>query len=132
MTSYASESSDPQKKLKMTIPRFVASKAQGNKLSMTTAYDYLWAGLFDEAGIDSILVGDSLGMVVLGYPDTTHVTMDHMLHHTAAAARGNKNALLVADFPIGRPQNPKTPIRLAVVFHLFIESIMNLAFRTCT
>ncbi|MFR4222815.1 MAG: 3-methyl-2-oxobutanoate hydroxymethyltransferase [Akkermansia sp.] len=56
--------------------------------------------VFDEAGVDIVLVGDSLGMVVLGFPDTTHVTLDHMLHHVEATARGVKNALLVGDMPI--------------------------------
>lgn len=69
-------------------------------VSLVTGYDYPTARLLDEAGVDVILVGDSLGMVLLGFPDTTHVTMDHMLHHVAAAARGVKNALLVGDMPI--------------------------------
>jgi 3-methyl-2-oxobutanoate hydroxymethyltransferase len=77
-----------------------ARKRSGPPIAALTAWDYPTARLLDEAGTDLILVGDSLGMVVLGFPDTTHVTMEHMLHHTAAAARGNKNALLVADFAI--------------------------------
>ena len=81
-----------------------ARKANGPPLATITAYDYPTARLADEAGLDLILVGDSLGMVVLGYPDTTHVTMAHMLHHTAAAARGCKNALLVGDLPINSYQ----------------------------
>ena len=75
-------------------------KSNGPPIASLTAYDYPTARLLDEAGIDLILVGDSLGMVVLGFPDTTHVTMDHMVHHTAAAARGRKRSLLVADLPI--------------------------------
>jgi 3-methyl-2-oxobutanoate hydroxymethyltransferase len=81
-------------------------KASGPPIASLTAYDYPTARLLDEAGIDLLLVGDSLGMVVLGYPDTTHVTMDHMLHHTAAAARGSRNALLVADLPINSYNTP--------------------------
>jgi len=77
-----------------------ARKRSGPLIAALTAWDYPSARLLDEAGVDLILVGDSLGMVVLGFPDTTHVTLEHMLHHTAAAARGNKNALLVADFAI--------------------------------
>ncbi|MFP6895618.1 MAG: 3-methyl-2-oxobutanoate hydroxymethyltransferase [Roseibacillus sp.] len=77
-----------------------ARKQTGPPIAALTAWDYPTARLLDEAGTDLILVGDSLGMVVLGFPDTTHVTLEHMLHHTAAAARGNKNALLVADFAI--------------------------------
>lgn len=79
-------------------------------LSALTAYDYATARLLDEAGVDVILVGDSLGMVVLGFPDTTHVTMDHMLHHVAAAARGCKHALLVGDLPIHSYPDPATAI----------------------
>ena len=69
-------------------------------VTLVTAYDYPTGRLLDEAGVDIVLVGDSLGMVVLGFPDTTHVTLDHMLHHVEATARGVKNALLVGDMPI--------------------------------
>ncbi len=69
------------------------------KVTMLTAYDYPMAKILDEAGIDTILVGDSLGNVVLGYEDTTHVTMADMLHHTKAVSRGAKHALIVADMP---------------------------------
>lgn len=82
-----------------TPDEFRAAKARGEKISALTAYDYPLARLLDEAGIDLILVGDSLGMVVLGHPDTTEVTMDDMLHHTRAAARGVERATLVADLP---------------------------------
>ena len=75
-------------------------KRSGPPIAALTAWDYPTARLLDEAGTDLILVGDSLGMVVLGFPDTTHVTMEHMLHHTAAAARGAEKALLVADLAI--------------------------------
>jgi 3-methyl-2-oxobutanoate hydroxymethyltransferase len=66
---------------------------------MLTAYDYTTAVLLDEAGVDSILVGDSLGMVMLGYENTLQVTMDEMIHHTKAVARGTRNALLIGDMP---------------------------------
>jgi 3-methyl-2-oxobutanoate hydroxymethyltransferase len=79
-------------------------KASGPPLAMLTAYDYPTARLFDEAGVDVLLVGDSLGMVVLGYPDTTHVTMDHMLHHVAAVARAKPRAMVVAAIPIRKPR----------------------------
>ena len=69
------------------------------QIASLTAYDFPWAKLLDEAGVPLILVGDSLGMVVLGYPDTTHVTMDEMCHHVRAVARAKPNALVVADLP---------------------------------
>lgn len=71
------------------------------KVAALTAYDYPMAKLLDECGVPFLLVGDSLGMVVLGYPDTTHVTMDEMLHHVRAAARAKPNALLGGDLPFG-------------------------------
>ncbi|RXE59740.1 3-methyl-2-oxobutanoate hydroxymethyltransferase [Acetivibrio mesophilus] len=84
---------------KFTTASFLESKKQGRKISMLTAYDYPTAKILDEAGVDSILVGDSLGMVVLGYEDTTRVTMDDMVHHTKAVVRGAKRAMVVADMP---------------------------------
>src|SRR5256886_9790327 len=74
-------------------------RMKGQKIAALTAYDYPMTRLLDEAGIPLILVGDSLGMVVLGYPDTTHVTMAEMEHHVRAAARAKPRALLVADMP---------------------------------
>lgn len=74
-------------------------KENGEKISMLTAYDYSTAKLFDEAGIHSILVGDSLGMVMLGYDTTIPVTVEDMIHHGAAVVRGAKNALVVVDMP---------------------------------
>ena len=79
-------------------------------VSALTAYDYATARLLDESGVDLLLVGDSLGMVVLGFPDTTHVTMDHMIHHTAAVARGVKNALILGDLPINSYLNATTAV----------------------
>jgi 3-methyl-2-oxobutanoate hydroxymethyltransferase len=75
-------------------------------VSCLTAYDYATGKILDEAGVDVILVGDSLGMVVLGFPDTTHVTMEHMLHHTAAVARGVERAMVVGDLPIHSYDTP--------------------------
>ena len=87
-----------------------ARKAQGERLSALTAYDYPVGRLLDESGVDLILVGDSVGMVVLGHPDTTSVTMDDMLHHTRAVARGVQRALLVADLPIGSYDTPAAAV----------------------
>jgi 3-methyl-2-oxobutanoate hydroxymethyltransferase len=79
---------------------FREMKRRGEKITALTAYDYPTARLLDESGIDIILVGDSVGMVVLGYEDTTQVTLPEMLHHTRAVARAVKKAFLVADLPI--------------------------------
>jgi 3-methyl-2-oxobutanoate hydroxymethyltransferase len=84
---------------KMTTTAFRQKKARGEIITMLTAYDYPTALAEDQAGIDSILVGDSLGMVVLGYQNTLPVTMDEMLHHSRAVARGAKFALLIGDMP---------------------------------
>ena len=85
--------------MKNTSVTFKDSKKNGEKLTMLTAYDYTTAKLLVESGVDSILVGDSLGMVVLGYDDTLSVTMEDMIHHSAAVARGAKNALVITDMP---------------------------------
>lgn len=85
--------------MKKTVSTFQTAKENGEKLTMLTAYDYSTAKLVDEAGIDSILVGDSLGNVILGYEDTISVTMEDMIHHGAAVARGAKEALVVIDMP---------------------------------
>lgn len=84
----------------------IERKARGEKLAVLTAYDYPTARLLDEAGIDIILVGDSLGMVVLGLPDTTGVTMPIMLHHAAAVRRGVKRAPVVVDLPYQSYETP--------------------------
>jgi len=84
---------------KVTIPMLARMKAEGKKIRMITAYDYPTALLVDRAGIDIILVGDSLAMVVLGHENTVAVTMDEMLHHCRAVARGAKYPLLVGDMP---------------------------------
>lgn len=85
--------------MKNTVLTFAKAKEEGTKISMLTAYDYSTAKLIDESGVNSILVGDSLGNVMLGYEDTVSVTMDDMIHHTKAVSRGAKNALVVADMP---------------------------------
>jgi len=85
--------------MKKTVATFKEAKIKGKKLTMLTAYDYTTAKLLDEAGIDGILIGDSLGMVMLGYDNTLQVTVEDVLHHTKAVARGTKSALIVADMP---------------------------------
>ena len=85
--------------MKNTVLTFKQAKENGEKLTMLTAYDYSTAKLMDEAGVNSILVGDSLGNVILGYEDTISVTMEDMIHHGASVARGAKNALVVIDMP---------------------------------
>ncbi len=85
--------------MKNTVLTFQQAKKEGTRLSMLTAYDYSTAKLVDAAGINSILVGDSLGNTILGYEDTLSVTMEDMIHHTAAVARGAKNALVIGDMP---------------------------------
>jgi 3-methyl-2-oxobutanoate hydroxymethyltransferase len=92
---------------------FRTMKARGEKITALTAYDYPTARLLDESGIDIILVGDSVGMVVLGYPDTTQVTLAEMVHHTRAAARGVKRATLVADMPIKTYDNAEQAVATA-------------------
>jgi 3-methyl-2-oxobutanoate hydroxymethyltransferase len=90
-----------QRPEKVTAPAVRASKERGERLVCLTAYDYPSARLVDEAGVDIILVGDSVGNVVLGYDSTVPVTLEEMLHHTRAARRGVERALLVADMPYG-------------------------------
>lgn len=84
---------------KITTAAFRKMKQDKQKISMLTAYDFPTAKILDNSGVDAILVGDSLGMVVLGYKDTTRVTMEDMVHHTKAVSRGVNRALLIADMP---------------------------------
>src|SRR5579863_9986353 len=89
---------------KVTMPALTEMKRQGKPISALTAYDYSTARLVDEAGIDLLLVGDSLAMVVLGHDNTLSVTVDEMLHHTRAVRRAVHRALVVADMPFGSYQ----------------------------
>jgi 3-methyl-2-oxobutanoate hydroxymethyltransferase len=98
---------------KTTIAAIGAMKARGQKIAALTAYDFPMTKLLDEAGIPLILVGDSLGMVVLGYPDTTHVTMAEMEHHVRAAARARPRALLGADLPYHSYETAATAVKSA-------------------
>ncbi|MCD8091000.1 MAG: 3-methyl-2-oxobutanoate hydroxymethyltransferase [Clostridiales bacterium] len=85
--------------MKITTDYFRKAKEKGEKITMLTAYDYTAASLVDAAGIESILVGDSLGNTILGYDSTIPVTIEDMIHHTKAVSRGAKNALVIADMP---------------------------------
>ena len=98
------------------VEKYRELKKRGEKITALTAYDYPTARLLDESGIDIILVGDSLGMVVLGYEDTTSVTLEEMLHHTRAAARGVKHALVVGDMPIQTFDTPEQAVATAKEF----------------
>src|ERR1700686_14102 len=83
----------------MTVPDFMAAKTRGVRLTMLTAYDYTMARILDDAGVDAILVGDSLGMVMQGEPHALKVTLEEMIYHTRLVARGIRNSLLIADMP---------------------------------
>ena len=98
------------------VEKYREMKERGEKVTALTAYDYPTARLLDESGIDLILVGDSLGMVVLGYEDTTSVTLEEMLHHTRAVARGVKSALVVGDMPIHTFETPADAVATARKF----------------
>jgi 3-methyl-2-oxobutanoate hydroxymethyltransferase len=111
---------------KITVETIRAMKARGEKIAALTAYDFPMTKLLDEAGIPLILVGDSLGMVVLGYPDTTHVTMAEMEHHVRAAARAQPRALLGADLPFRSYETVATAVenakKLAVAGAEFVKA----------
>ena len=84
---------------RITVPEFREKKARGERIAVLTAYDATMAGLLDRGGVDALLVGDSLGMVVLGLDSTVAVTLDDMIHHTRAVVRGSSRALIIADMP---------------------------------
>ena len=83
----------------ITAPDFLAAKVRGIRLSMLTAYDYTFARLLDSAGVDGILVGDSMGMVIQGHSNSLPVTLDEIIYHTRCVARGVRRSLIVADLP---------------------------------
>lgn len=99
----------------VSVPRLQEMKRGGEKIGMLTAYDYPTARILDRAGTDVLLVGDTLGMVVLGYDSTVYVTLEDIIHHTAAVARGTERALLVSDLPFGSyEEGPTQALRSAV------------------
>jgi 3-methyl-2-oxobutanoate hydroxymethyltransferase len=102
---------------KITVPAIVDRKLRGEKITCLTAYDYPTARLVDEAGVDIILVGDTLAEVVLGYDSTVPVTVDEMIHHVKAVRRATRRALLVADLPFGAYQlSREEGVRSAIRF----------------
>lgn len=103
----------PQHDIPAQLAMLADRKRSGSKLVALTAYDYPSARLLDEAGVDVILVGDSLGMVVLGYEDTTFVTLEEMAHHTRACRRGVSRALLVGDLPFQTYESPEQAVATA-------------------
>ncbi len=98
---------------KITTETVRGWKGREQRLAALTAYDYPTARLLDEAGVDVLLVGDSLGMTVLGYADTTWVTLDDIVHHTRAVSRGVRRALVIADLPIHTYRTPEEAVRNA-------------------
>lgn len=102
--------------MRVTIGQIKEMKQKGEKIAMLTAYDYSTAKIVDEAGIPLVLVGDSLGVVMLGYESTIPVTMEEMLHHTKAVVRGTKHALIVGDMPF-------------MTYHVSVEDAMRNAGR---
>lgn len=98
----------------MTVPKFFAAKAQGRKLAVVTAYDWLWAGICDAAGVDAILVGDSLAMIVQGHATTLPVTYEEMLYHGTIVSRAVQSALVIVDLPfLSYHESPQQAIRNA-------------------
>ena len=95
---------------KITVADIRAMKARGEKIAALTAYDYPMARTLDEAGVSILLVGDTVGMVVLGYPDTTHVKMEEMVHHTRAVARAKPRALFGSDLPYKSYETPEQAV----------------------
>lgn len=98
----------------VTVPSLLAMRAAGNKIAMLTAYDASFASLMDRCGVEVLLIGDSLGMVCAGHDSTLPVTVAEVAYHTASVARGNKNALVLADMPFGAYGNPQQAYDSAV------------------
>lgn len=117
MSVHAAQNASSGRSRPVAVHDFLAFKERGEKFAMLTAYDYLSAQILDECGIPIILVGDSLAMVMLGHDSTVPVTVDEMLHHTRAVARGATNAFVVADLPFGSYQeSPQQALATATRF----------------
>src|SRR6187431_2588465 len=114
MSANASPSSGSVRRL--TVTDIARMHADGERIAMLTAYDYPTARLLDEAGIPMLLVGDSLGQVILGYETTVRVTMAEMVHHTKAVVRGTQRALIVADMPFLSYATPDEATENAGIF----------------
>jgi 3-methyl-2-oxobutanoate hydroxymethyltransferase len=114
-----SAANDIQARTAAALAALAAMKPRGEKVAALTAYDYPTARLLDESGVDIVLIGDTLGMVVLGYPDTTSVTIEDMRHHTRAVARAVRRALVVADLPFATYTTPEQAVASA---RLLIEA----------
>ncbi len=99
MTETPKPTNSPTERPAMTVPRFARAKQRGEKLAVLTGYDYLWAGILDESGIDAILVGDSVGMAVQGKSSTLPVTLEEMIYHAEMVCRAVKHALVIVDLP---------------------------------
>ena len=101
MSDASAEKPAKKQPVSMTVPRFMAAKQKGRKLAMLTAYDFMWAEILDSAGVNGILVGDTLGMVVQGKSTTIPVTLDEIIYHAELVVRAVKSALVVVDMPFG-------------------------------
>lgn len=114
MASYLQENESTGRSKAVTVPTLFALRVKGEKITMLTAYDASFASLMDMCGVETLLVGDSLGMVCQGHNSTLPVTIDEVAYHTACVARGNKTALLLADMPFGSYATPETAFHNAV------------------
>jgi len=114
MASYLQENEAAGRSKAITVPALFALREQGEKITMLTAYDASFAALMDMCGVETLLVGDSLGMVCQGHNSTLPVTIDDVAYHTASVARGNKTALLLADMPFGTYAKPEQAFNNAV------------------
>lgn len=114
MASYLQENETAGRSKAITVPALFAMRERGEKITMLTAYDASFAALMDMCGVETLLVGDSLGMVCQGHNSTLPVTIDDVAYHTASVARGNKTALLLADMPFGTYATPEQAFNNAV------------------